>query len=268
MFCLAGGFAVNDSRGKAVVDEPVRLVKVVWDTEAVFVERPNRFLGLADCNMPGSQVPEKIHISDPGRLRELLYPGNRVLLRKAPAGTARKTCWDLIAAAFGEQWVVVNSSLHRGIAQRILEKVNLSPFGRAEEIRPEIRFGESRLDFMLLLRDGRRVWIEVKGCTLARDGSALFPDAPTARGRRHLEELITIRSRGLRSALLILIFRDDAQCFAPNGETDPAFHEVFYRAIQAGVEVYPVVIGLEQEWLVYRGVIPVCREERAGGKRV
>ena len=98
----------------------------------------------------------------------------------------------------------------------------------------------------------------MKGCTLAVDGVALFPDAPTKRGRKHLETLMEMKASGNRAALMILIFRHEARCFSPNEETDPRFTETFRSAMEAGVEVHPVVFRYDGVNVSYLGTVPVC----------
>jgi sugar fermentation stimulation protein A len=92
-----------------------------------------------------------------------------------------------------------------------------------------------------------KIFIEVKGCTLARHGIALFPDAPTSRGARHLEELMEAKRQGFGAAILVLVFRQDAGLFSPNEQTDPRFAELFRRAVSCGVECYPVKIAYNAE---------------------
>ncbi len=225
------------------------------DAEGTFLERPNRFLGVV--RLGGDRVP--VHVHDPGRLGEILFPGNRVLLRRATSAR-RKTRWDLVAGRCEGHWVLVHSGYHRKIAETMLSSEELSPLGEVESLRAEVGYHQSRLDFLAQV-DGKRVWIETKGCTLCRDGVALFPDAPTVRGRRHMEHLRELRMKGDRAAALILVFRPDAQCFAPNADTDPGFATAFWMAVEAGVEVYPLLLGFSPPALHYLGKIPL-KEER------
>jgi sugar fermentation stimulation protein A len=235
----------------------VPIIRVPWDAEGIFVDRPNRFLGVVDIIHPDVLMGERVHVRDPGRLKELLYRGNRVLLKRAE-GEGRRTKWDLIAARGGDEWVLVHSGYHREISRRILENAEMSPLGPIASLRAEVSVGRSRLDFLVSKADGRDVWVEVKGCTLARSGVALFPDAPTERGRRHLRELIEIRDRGVDAAVMVLVFRE-AECFAPNAETDPEFASLFREAVDAGVEVHAVRLRYGEDGLLrYAGRIPVC----------
>ncbi len=226
------------------------------EMEGIFVERPNRFLGRVQLEGEGKAVP--VHIHDPGRLREILFPGNRVLLHRA-SGIRRKTAWDLVAGQCNGHWVLVHSSHHRAIAETILSHPEDNPLGGILNLKAEVTYQNSRLDFVAETYRGR-VWIETKGCTLCREGIALFPDAPTTRGKRHLEHLRELRLQGERAAVIILVFRPDSTCFAPNHETDPAFAKAFWAAVEAGVEVYPLLMEYHPPTIFYRGEIPL-REE-------
>lgn len=220
------------------------------DSEAVFLERPNRFLGIAEID----GVRERIHVPDPGRLRELLYPRAGILVRRAPSGSKRKTAWTLMAARspHGDGWILTNSLLHGSIAHRLLSSPSLSPFGEATEVRAEVPVGGSRLDFRLQTPELGTVYVEVKGCTLVEDGEGLFPDAPTSRGRRHMEELATLARAGTAAAVLFLVF-GPARLVGPNPATDPAFAESFWSAVRSGVRVHAHRVAYDGEKVVSAG---------------
>jgi len=239
----------------------IKLMDIPWDKEGVLIDRPNRFLGVVDIG--GERM--KVHIHDPGRLKEILYPGNRILypgnrilLRYAPSKN-RKTRWDLLAGKVKSQWVFVHSGFHRKFAEKIFSIPEISPFKDMTELRAEVSYNKSRLDFLIITSNKERIWIEVKGCTLAKNGIALFPDAPTTRGRRHIEELIQLRERGERAAVIVLVFRSDVNCFAPNCETDPEFCRTFFKGIERGIEIYPLVLGYEEGEVFYTHRISVCQ---------
>ncbi len=237
----------------------VRLMDIAWDAEALFVARPNRFLATVRMLGTGGGSLQQVHVRDPGRLEELLFPGNRLALSAANT-PGRKTAWDLVAAESEAGWVLVNSGLHRAIAESILKAPMLSPFGDVRRIRAEVKRGRSRLDFLITTVEDDDVWIEVKGCTLVRNGTALFPDAPTSRGTKHLRELIDIRERGQRAAVMILVLRPDADRFTPNRETDELFSDTMDLAINKGVEVYPLKFALRDDGsLNYLAMIPNYR---------
>lgn len=237
-----------------IIDVP----KITYDNEAIVVSRPNRFLMIADVIMEDGTIlkNEKVHVHDPGRLKEVIFPGNRVRIRKAMS-RKRKTLWDLIFGLVSDTWVLVNSSFHRYIAQSILSDRSLTPFADVSNVRPEVKVGHSRLDFMLTMKDGSTCFIEVKGCTLSVGGRSLFPDAPTERGTRHLEELIRLKEEGHGSAVLFLVLAPDPVNFSPNRETDPVFADTLKKAVEMGVKVYPLDIDIEDGVPVLNGVLPL-----------
>ncbi len=240
----------SDNNGKNKV-----ILEIQGDSIAIFVRRLNRFLGSVRLE---EQIVEA-HIHDPGRLEELLFPGNLVLLKRY-SSAKRKTSWEIIAARLHNTWIFLNSKFHRPISERILKDEKISPFGKVDDLIPEVKVGNSRLDFLLLKGD-ERIWVEVKGCTLVHRSEALFPDAPTSRGRRHVEELIKLRKGGDRAALIFLVF-PRASCFSPNIATDPEFAELFSEAIDVGVEVYPLLLGYDGSQIFYQAPIPICESWR------
>ena len=195
-------------------------------TEGRLLRRINRFVVLVEVN--GKE--RRAHLSDTGRLGELLKEGAPVLLAPNPRG---KLDYKFVAVKSGLEWVLLNTSVHSLIARRIIEE-GLLGF-KPKELRPEFRFGRSRIDFLI---DGNLL-LEVKGCNLVRGEICLFPDAPTERGRHHLEELVSAVKRGYRGALLFLAFRS-CRSFLPNRETDPQFAEALESAIREGVELFVV----------------------------
>ncbi|SFM27953.1 DNA/RNA nuclease SfsA [Methanolobus profundi] len=232
------------------------VLNIHTDTEGTFIERPNRFLAIVEIDNNGTKTQEKVHVHDPGRLLDILYPGNRVLLRKA-SNPNRKTGWDMIAGISGDNWILINSAFHRQISEWVLENGIIEELSDNDSILPEQKYGDSRLDY-LLLKDGQSTWIEVKGCTLAEGSVASFPDAPTTRGKRHLEELIKARSEGHDAAAIILVLRPEAECFTANGIIDPAFARTFEEALKAGVKVFPLQFSFEDGNIRYLSQLPLC----------
>ena len=184
-----------------------------------FLDRPNRFVAHVELN----GGTETVHVKNTGRCRELLLPGVPVVLARAD-NPNRKTQYDLIAVRKnGLGWVNMDSQAPNAV---VLEWLKKQEFDR---IRPETVYGDSRIDFYM--EKGRRKYLlEVKGCTLEIGGVGYFPDAPTERGRKHLLELAQARSAGYAAAVLFLVQRDDALCFSPNRETDPAFADALAEA--------------------------------------
>lgn len=234
-----------------------KVLDIPTDAEGVFVSRENRFLGIVDIGKPTRRDHVQVHIRDPGRLEEILFPGNKVLLQQV-INPNRKTDWDLIAGTVKENWILVNSGYHRQIAEWILQQPRIPPFSKNVcSYKAEQSLGESRIDFLVKTGAGN-IWMEVKGCTLAKQGRALFPDAPTARGRRHIKELIRARKKGDQAAVLILVFRPDADCFTPNEDTDPKFAQVFRKALDKNVQIFPYQFMYKRESLYLVDELPIC----------
>ena len=235
----------------------IALMNIDADAEGVLKERVNKFLGIADISSLHLEN-EMVHIHDPGRLEDLLCRGERILLKRAH-GKNRKTKWDVIAGydARSKYWVPVHSGYHSMIAERILNNNKTNPFGKTDSVKSEVNHGGSRLDF--LLTNGRkRTWVEVKGCTFSRDGIALFPDAPTKRGTKHLKSLMDAIGGGDGAAVMFLVFRRDTKCFSPNREIDPEFAKTFRDAIDAGVDVRAFRLVYENGTIYLDDEIPVC----------
>lgn len=224
------------------------LYEIEISTEGTFLERPNRFIG--EVQLPGGQKVTA-HVHDSGRLRELLFPGNKVFLRKAPEGSKRKTEWDIISALGddGEE-ILINSAFHRYISEKILRDEEISPFGKIDSLKAEVKYGNSRLDYMLE-KSNKKIWIEVKGVSLSIDGRASFPDSPSTRAQKHLKELMELKAKGERVAVMLLIFRK-SDTFIPRWEIDPVFSELFCQAVDKGIEVYPIQISMEKGKIFYR----------------
>lgn len=235
----------------------IPILQLQCDAVAIFKKRSNRFLGIVDIINPMELENVLVHIHDPGRLVDILYPDNKILLKKIDS-LIRKTKWDILAGQVNNQWILIHSGPHSEIVRRIFRNEKLSPIKNIKSIKSEMTYGHSRLDFLLEDKNHNKIWIEVKGCTLSIENKALFPDAPTKRGSKHLESLIAIKNKGMRAALIVLIFRPDATCFAPYGKMDPQFTATFYRAIEAGVEVYPIQLNFKDGNIYYKRPLEIC----------
>lgn len=203
-------------------------MKYGYVADAVFLQRPNRFI--AQVLLNGQE--ETVHVKNTGRCKELLVPGAKVYLEKGQ-NPARKTGWDLIAVEKGDRLINMDSQLPNKVAEEWLAQGGLGQFS---QLLREQTWGASRLDFCL--KDARRTkYVEVKGVTLEEGGKVYFPDAPTARGTKHLEELTRIRQEGMEAAVLFVVQMDGVTAFSPNDATDPAFGDALRRAKDAGVEI-------------------------------
>ncbi|MCC7354475.1 MAG: DNA/RNA nuclease SfsA [Anaerolineae bacterium] len=199
--------------------------------QAQFLRRDNRFR--ATVALDGEAVAA--HVPNSGRLGELLLPGQPVWLvwRDRPG---RRTPYDLVLVRYAGVLVSVDARLPNRLFAEACLSGCLPEFGGYTRLSSEVRRGDSRLDF--LLEDGtRRCWVETKSCTLVENGVALFPDAPTLRGQRHLYELARAATAGDRAAVIFVVQRADAIAFAPHPSADPEFGKWLRAAAQAGVEI-------------------------------
>jgi sugar fermentation stimulation protein A len=211
--------------------------------EARFVARPNRFL--LHCELPadgeaaGPAGPVvEVHLADPGRLKELLLPGKRVWIRPAASAT-RRTAWTavLVESPDGRGVVSVDTTMPNRLIHQALAAGALAEFDGWALERAEWTHGRSRIDF-LLARNAERLALEVKSVTLVVDGVALFPDAVTTRGARHVRELAELATRpGWHAAILFVLQRDDAHRIEAARSIDPAFADALAHARAAGVRI-------------------------------
>jgi len=197
-----------------------------------FIDRPNRFVMVIELP-DGSHV--RAHAPNPGRMWELLYPGTKVILQRPSraAATGRKTSWSVVAVrrpSDGTVIPLVATAANEIAAELIIPQL----FPEALCVHREVTRGPSRFDFQLELPDGP-ILMEVKSCTLEAHGVAMFPDAATERGRRHVEELTSIRDG--RRVVLFVIQGPRADRFVPDIHTDPAFSQALKRAAENGVEI-------------------------------
>ncbi|MFQ6028293.1 MAG: DNA/RNA nuclease SfsA [Dehalococcoidia bacterium] len=200
--------------------------------EGRFVNRLNRFAAMVE--LLGEEV--LVHVANSGRMRELLIPGQRVLLRPV-AGDHRKCKFDLALVDLGFTLASADARLPNALVSEALREKRLSQFLDFPEIRREVSYGESRLDLMLE-GDGGRCYIETKSVTLVEDGTALFPDAPTTRGTKHLRTLTQVVEAGHRAAAIFVVQRQDARDFSTFDTADPEFAAGLRAAMAVGVEAY------------------------------
>ena len=197
-------------------------------TPGIFLSRPNRFI--AHIEIDGAV--EICHVKNTGRCRELLVPGCTVWCQRSD-NPNRKTKFDLIAVQKGDRLINMDSQAPNKAAGEWLADRGL---GEISELRPEVRHGDSRYDFSFL-KDGKRCFLEVKGCTLEEDGVCAFPDAPTERGAKHIRGLTEAALAGYGAYILFVIQMSDVKYIRPHDETDPAFGAALREAAQNGVQV-------------------------------
>ena len=198
-----------------------------------FISRPNRFI--AKVKIDGEE--HTVHVKNTGRCKEILVPGAVVYLERSE-NPERKTAYDLIAVekktGNGKLLINIDSQIPNLCAAEFLPLSGLFPKGTV--IRREVTYGNSRFDIMAE-SPSKKAFVEVKGVTLEKNGTALFPDAPTERGVKHIKELIRAHSEGIDTYIMFIIQMDSIKSFSPNEETHPEFAAVLREADKAGVKI-------------------------------
>lgn len=202
--------------------------------EGVFVRRENRFRCLVKTG--GSTFAA--HMPNSGRMTELLMPGSRCVLRLA-SNPNRKTSLDFLQVEHQGHWVGVDSRMPPSLLLEALEKELLPDFRGWKLADREPAFGSGRAD-LLMKCDDDLMFVETKSVNLVIDGTALFPDAPTARGTRHVTELAEHVKNGGRAAVVFVVQRPDAAAVRPHADADPGFAAACRVAHEAGLPFYGI----------------------------
>lgn len=233
--------------------------------KGIFVERPNRFI--ARVLIDG--VEALAHVKNTGRCKELLIPGATIYLEDhiLRMGT-RKLRYSLIAVEKGDLLVNMDSQAPNEIVAEALTLGNLVLPGMTPPIRfrREQTYGASRLDFYMEDSLGRIGYMEVKGVTLEDNRYCRFPDAPTIRGRKHLEELEKAVGEGFVSYVVFVLQMKGVVSFRPNDEMDPAFGKALRSAASAGVVVLAYDCEVTQTTLAVYGPVTVELTEHSEAK--
>lgn len=215
-------------------------MKYLKTLQAKFIDRPNRFIAHVDLN----GIVETVHVKNTGRCKELLIKGVTVILEESD-NESRKTKYDLIAV-YKESFGLINidSQAPNKVAKEWLESKDYT------YIKPEYTYGNSRIDFYME-KDDRKYLMEVKGCTLERDGIGYFPDAPTERGVKHIYELIKAKEDGYEVSLAFVIQMEGVNEVLPNIETHPEFGAAIDDAKKAGVNIVFIKCRVYENRLEY-----------------
>lgn len=200
--------------------------------EGNFNHRPNRFI--AHVLIHGKE--EVVHIKNTGRCRELLIPGARVILEDCSHNISRKTKYSLIAVYKGELLVNMDSQVPNSVVYEALENNKIELFRDLTFIKREKTYGNSRFD-IYYEKGLKKGFVEVKGVTLELDGQALFPDAPTIRGAKHVMEMVEAVNEGYEGSIIFLIQMKGISSFRPNWEMDENFSNAIKYASVNGVNV-------------------------------
>lgn len=215
-------------------------MKYLKTLQAKFIDRPNRFIAHVDLN----GIVETVHVKNTGRCKELLIKGVTVILEESD-NESRKTKYDLIAV-YKENFGLINidSQAPNKVVKEWLESKDYT------YIKPEYTYGNSRIDFYME-KDDRKYLMEVKGCTLERDGIGYFPDAPTERGVKHIYELIKAKEDGYEVSLAFVIQMEGVNEVLPNIETHPEFGAAIDDAKKAGVNIVFIKCRVYENRLEY-----------------
>lgn len=197
--------------------------------EGEFRERPNRFI--AYVTIDGQR--EKVHVKNTGRCRELLTEGARVYLEKS-SNRNRSTNYDLVAVEKGRHLINMDSQAPNKVVEEWLLSKELFPDLVA--VHPETKYGNSRFDFYVETKQ-EKIFIEVKGVTLEEKGIVRFPDAPSERAVKHVEELLAAKAQGYRVFVIFVIQMEGVRYFTPNRDTHAAFADALKKAAAGGVEI-------------------------------
>ena len=223
--------------------------------KAIFIRRPNRFL--VRCSLGGRTV--SAFLPNPGRLAELLLPGCSLYLVEVDEPTARKTRYTAVAVDRGGHPIILHTHRTNAMARYLIERDLVPGLEGARVARAEVRSGRSRIDF-LLSRGGEEILLEVKSCTLVGERVAMFPDAVTERGARHLRELARNAEQGTRAAVLFIVHWPRARIFMPDYHTDLAFARTMLECRESieilavstrmgrGLKLLPETEALEIPW--------------------
>ncbi len=223
----------------------------IW--EGQFESRPNRFI--AYVNMDGKS--EKVHVKNTGRCRELLTDYATVFLNKSD-NPQRSTAYDLVAVKKGERIINMDSQAPNKAVEEWLLKGGL--FKDVLFVRPETTYRNSRFDFYVETPEDK-IFIEVKGVTLEQESVVLFPDAPSERAVKHMNELVEAVKEGYKAYILFVIQMENVNYFTPNRSTHPAFADALLRARQAGVKVLAYDCSVMPDSMTIRQPVPVRLSE-------
>ncbi len=217
--------------------------------KAKFCSRPNRFI--AHIEIDGKQ--EICHVKNTGRCKELLIPGAEVFVQEVN-GYNRKTKYDLIGVEKGARLINIDSQVPNKVFHEWVMNSNFFP--DISLIKPEVKYKNSRLDFYMET-DMRKIFVEVKGVTLEENGVALFPDAPTERGLKHIADLCQCIDEGNEAYLVFIIQMKDIEYFTPNHKTHRAFGEALINAAKHGVKIIALDCEVAADYITARDWVEV-----------
>ncbi|NSL53109.1 DNA/RNA nuclease SfsA [Calidifontibacillus erzurumensis] len=215
------------------------------------IRRVNRFM--AEVFVNGTK--EIVHIKNTGRLQELLQPGVEILL-EYKSNPSRKTQFSLISVIKNDRWVNIDSQAPNTVVYEALQDGKMLEFGYVNEVKREVKYGNSRFD-LSFKKDDQQCFIEVKGVTLEQNGVAMFPDAPTKRGTKHVLELVNAVQNGFDGVILFVVQMEGCMFFTPHKEMDWEFADALKFATSNGVKILAYDSIVNEDELILKGPIPV-----------
>ena len=229
----------------------------------ILIKRYKRFL--ADISLAdGTELT--VHCPNPGAMRGCSAPGSPVVISRSD-NPQRKYAWTLEMVQENRVWIGVNTGMTNKLVHEALLNGVIAAFGPVISVQPEVKVSaESRLDFLLHTAAGP-VYVEVKNCSLVEEGRAMFPDAVTVRGTRHLHELSRLIDQKTRAAVLFCVQRADGYCFAPARHIDPVYAETLAEVQRQGVQVLAYRAEVTPEEVRIVSAMELCGEEQPGYKK-
>lgn len=227
----------------------MKIVKKI--VKALFIERVNRFIAYVNIN--GERV--MVHVPNTGRCKEILRENSTVILREEESNT-RKTKYDLICGYKGDKIINIDSQIPNYVVHEGLARGKIVELSKYKSIEREKTYNKSRFDFKLSSKENS-YFLEVKGVTLENEGHAMFPDAPTKRGTKHLLELIEAKKEGYGAGVLFLTQMDDIKTFSPNIQMDKAFSEALLECSKAGVDIFAYSCEVTEDSITIKDKIEI-----------
>ncbi|MGL5439608.1 MAG: DNA/RNA nuclease SfsA [Filifactoraceae bacterium] len=217
--------------------------------EGKFISRPNRFI--ANVLIDGKE--EIVHVKNTGRCKELLLPNSKIFLEDCQSPT-RKTRYDLISVYKRDRLINMDSQVPNDVVEELLKTKNFLP--DIHHIKREQFFGNSRFDFYVEYQD-KKAYMEVKGVTLETDNIAMFPDAPTQRGTKHLRELVQAKNLGYEAYVIFVIQMEGIEYFTPNKAQDLQFSQALVEAKSQGVNILAIDCTVTSNTIAAKNLIPI-----------
>lgn len=219
--------------------------------DATFIKRPNRFI--AHVLLGGKE--EIVHVRNTGRCREILIPGTQVVLEKAQ-NINRKTAYSLICGYKGSTLINIDSQVPNAVVSEGIRNKKVKELIDVCKLKREVTYGSSRFDIYFETPEGKG-FIEVKGVTLEEDGTAMFPDAPTDRGTKHVNEIVKAVEEGYMGYIFFLIQLKGVKCFRPHEEMDEKFASALRTANENGVKILAYDSFVTKDEITIGSEIPV-----------